>query len=123
MIMHLVTFRWRDDVTKDRIKALTVELSRFQEVIPQLQAYFFGGDMGLRAGNGDFGAVAVVRDVQGLHEYLDHPEHRRVVDQYIRPMAAHRLAVQIAVPVWPSADDRTPSQRTEGRAGQLPPTS
>jgi hypothetical protein len=126
VIMHLVTFRWRDDVTEDRIRALIDELGRFQGAIPQLHAYFFGRDLGLRAGNGDFGAAAVVHDAEGLHGYLDHPEHRRVVNQYIRQMSAHRLAVQIELPSWPpaaQAGDRAPAQRMADSPGHLPPTS
>lgn len=103
MIMHLVTFRWREEVTDSQIRALISELEIFPRTIPQLRDYFFGRDAGLRAGNGDFGAAALVDDAAGLHGYLDHPEHRRVVSEYISQMAADRLAVQIELPSWPHA--------------------
>jgi TetR/AcrR family transcriptional regulator, transcriptional repressor of bet genes len=120
VIMHLVTFRWHEDVTEDQVKALIAELDRFTDVIPQLQAYFFGPDLGLRAGNGDFGAAAVVQDARALHEYLDHPEHQRVVDRYIRPMAAHRLAIQLDVPAWPPAPRTAAVPKAAAQARDLP---
>ena|SRR5581483_9732131 len=96
MIVHLVVFRWRQGTTSDQVVALERGLAGLPPVIPALREYRFGSDLGLREGNGDFGIAATVDDTDGLAAYLDHPEHRRVVDELVRPILELRLATQIS---------------------------
>jgi len=95
--MHLVTFVWNEGVSPEQVDELSDELSRLPKAIPELRAYHFGRDLGLRPGNGDYGVCAVVETPEGIAAYLDHPEHRRVVTERISQMAARRSAVQIQV--------------------------
>ena len=98
MIMHLVTFNWRPDVTNDDVVAVIEGLSSLPAQIPELLSYRFGPDLGLREGNADFAVAAVVESPETLPGYLDHPEHARIVKELIAPLIATRQAVQIELP-------------------------
>jgi hypothetical protein len=96
MIVHIVTFTWREGVTDEQVREACEGLARLPELIPALQRYRFGPDADLREGNADFGIVAEVPDAEGLLAYLEHPEHV-VVAGKLREMAASRSAVQVRV--------------------------
>ena len=96
MILHIATFRLREDVTETEVSAVADELAALPDKISALQQYYIGPDVGLREGNGDFGVVAMVADEADLTAYLEHPEHVPVAAK-LRALAADRTAVQIRV--------------------------
>ena len=98
MIMHLVTFTWRPDVTNDDVLAVIDALSSLPDQIPELLSYSFGPDLGLREGNADFAVAATLEGPETLPAYLDHPEHLRIIREFIAPLIATRQAVQIELP-------------------------
>lgn len=98
MIMHLVTFTWRPETTNDDVVAVIEGLTSLPEQIPELVSYNFGPDLGLHEGNADFAVAAVVESPEALLAYVDHPEHVRILNEFIRPLIATRQAVQIEVP-------------------------
>ena len=98
MIMHTVSFRWHEHVSADQVEEFTAALAALPAQIPALVTYRFGPDLGLREGNADYAAVAVVHGEEELRGYLDHPAHLAVVEKYTRVMAASRYAVQFAIP-------------------------
>ncbi len=98
MILHVVTFRWRDGVTNEDVDALIADLDTFRHTVePLLVDYRFGRDLGLRPGNGDFAVVALVGSPEDLDAYLDHPAHKDLVARRLGPMTESRLATQIEV--------------------------
>lgn len=99
VIMHLVTFTWRPGVTNDDVVAVIEALTSLPEQIPELLSYNFGPDLGLREGNADFAVAAVVESPETLPAYLDHPEHLRIIKEFIAPLIAIRQAVQIELPI------------------------
>jgi hypothetical protein len=98
VIMHLVTFSWRRDVTNDDVVSVIEGLSSLPAQIPELLSYRFGPDLGLREGNADFAVAAVLESPEALPAYLDHPEHQRIATEFIAPLIATRQAVQIEFP-------------------------
>ncbi len=96
--MHLVTFTWRPDVTNDDVVAVIEGLTSLPAQIPELLSYSFGPDLGLREGNADFAVAAVLDSPESLPAYLDHPEHVRILKEFIAPLIASRQAVQIDIP-------------------------
>lgn len=96
--MHLVTFSWRAEVTNDDVLAVIEGLSSLPDQIPELLSYNFGPDLGLREGNSDFAVAAVLDTPETLAGYLDHPEHVRIIKEFIGPLIATRQAVQIELP-------------------------
>lgn len=97
MIMHVVTFTFRPDASQDQIRALNRELATLPSKIPALRSYHFGSDLRLRDGNADFAVAAVVDDAEGVRGYLDHPDHVKLVNEFVKPIVATRNAVQIAI--------------------------
>lgn len=96
--MHLVTFTWRPDVTNDDVVAVIEGLTSLPAQIPELLTYSFGPDLGLREGNADFAVAAVLDSPKSLPAYLDHPEHVRILKEFIAPLIASRQAVQFELP-------------------------
>jgi hypothetical protein len=63
--------------------------------VPSLRSYLLGPDLGVNAGNYDFGVVAAFDDMDGYLAYRDNPEHRAIIDEWIAPIIASRVAVQM----------------------------
>jgi hypothetical protein len=91
---HVVMFRWREDATAEQKKTLEDRLNALPGAIPELRAYAVGGDAGINDGNFDFAVVADFADRDGYVVYRDHPAHRAVVEECVRPILADRAAVQ-----------------------------
>ena len=94
MIRHVVTFRWTPGATQEQKQRVAAELSRLPALVPSLRDYRLGANLGLNPGNFDFAVAADFDDADGYLAYRDHPEHRAIVEKFIRPIAAQRAAVQ-----------------------------
>lgn len=94
MFRHVVVFTWKPEATEDQRRAVGERLAGLPGKIPELRGYRYGDDAGLSPGNADFGVVADFDDVDGYVTYRDHPEHRAIIDTYIAPIVASRVAVQ-----------------------------
>lgn len=97
MILHLATFRWKDDVTATDVADLTAALEAMAGGIPELRSYRCGENLRLRAGGADYGVAAIVDDQAGLDAYLDSPAHGEVYERFLGRMIAERGAVQLPV--------------------------
>jgi hypothetical protein len=94
MIRHIVMFRWTPEATQEQRRRVTAELSRLPALLPVLRAYHMGADLGVNEGNFEWAAVADFDDLEGYLTYRDNPEHRAIIAEFIRPIAAERAAVQ-----------------------------
>jgi hypothetical protein len=94
MIRHIVMFRWTPEATQEQKRRVTAELSRLPALLPVLRAYHMGADLGVNEGNFEWAAVADFDDLEGYLTYRDDPEHRTIIAEFIRPIAAERAAVQ-----------------------------
>ena len=94
MIRHVVMFRWTPGATQEQKQRVTTELARLPALVPSLRAYRLGADLGLNPGNFDFAVAADFDDADGYLAYRDHPEHRAIVAEFIRPIVDERAAVQ-----------------------------
>jgi stress responsive alpha/beta barrel protein len=106
MILHLATFRWKDEVSAEEVAKLCDELVAFRRRVDGIVDYHFGSDLRLRPGNADFGIVALVESPETLQGYLDHPAHHELYQKFIGPMIASRTAVQIMVEGAPAVPYR-----------------
>lgn len=95
MILHIATFRWRDDVTPEAVSALTDALTTMAAGIPVLLSYVCGDNLHLRPGGADYGVAAIVADADALGVYLDSPLHKAVYDKHLGGMIAERSALQL----------------------------
>ncbi|GAA4779249.1 hypothetical protein GCM10023200_10430 [Actinomycetospora chlora] len=97
-VTHVVLFTWHGDAAADPavVEGIADALRRFvrESDLPGLQSWTCGRDAGLAAGNAEFACVGVFDDVDAYTVYRDHPEHRRIIDEQIKPYIAERTAVQ-----------------------------
>ena len=94
MIRHIVVFRWTPEATQEQKQRVAAELARLPALVPSIRAFRVGPDMGINEGNFDFGVVADFDDAGGYVTYRDHPEHRKIVEEFIRPIRGQRAAIQ-----------------------------
>jgi hypothetical protein len=93
-IRHVVVFRWHPDATEEQKRTLKDRLTELPGRIPEIDAYAVGGDAGINPGNFDFAVVADFADREAYAVYRDHPVHRAVIDECVKPIVAERAAVQ-----------------------------
>jgi len=97
MILHIASFRWKDEVTERDVTALTEALVAMRAGIPEIRSYVAGPNLHLRPAGADYGVAAIVDDKAGLDAYLDHDDHKAVYEQYLGWMIAERSAVQLEI--------------------------
>jgi hypothetical protein len=97
---HVVMFTFKDGTTEEQKEAVRGALHRMPELIPEIRAYRFGDDLGLRDDNFDFAVTADFDDVESFVVYRDHPDHQKAIAEHIAPIAKARAAVQFE---WPAA--------------------
>lgn len=91
---HVALFVWTGEATEGQKAAAAERLSELPGVIPEIQRYGIGADAGVNEGNHDFAVVADFADRESYLVYRDHPYHRELIDQTIKPILADRAAVQ-----------------------------
>jgi hypothetical protein len=98
VIRHIALLTFTDGTTDDRIEAIERALSTLPGVIPELQAYAIGRDLGINEGNATFAVVADCATIDDYLVYRDHPEHRRIITELIAPALAGRAGAQYELP-------------------------
>ena len=94
MIRHVVTFRWKPDTTAGDIAAIEAGLGELPAAIDEIQRYTFGRDVGINDGNFQFAVVADFASADDYVVYRDDPQHRKLIEEHIRPHIAERAAIQ-----------------------------
>jgi hypothetical protein len=97
MILHIATFRWKDEITEADVTALTDALIEMAAGIPEIRSYAAGPNLHLRPAGADYGVAAIVDDAGGLDAYLDHPAHKAVYEKHLGWMIAARSAAQLPI--------------------------
>ena len=97
MIRHVVMFRWTAQASTEQKLRVQTELRALPPLMTGLRSYHAGPDAGLVPGNFDFAVVADFDDAGSYLAYRDHPAHRAVIDERIRPIMAGRSAVQYEI--------------------------
>jgi hypothetical protein len=98
MLRHVAVFRWKPGTTDEQVQAIEQGLAALPARLPQLRAYAYGRDAGLREGNADFAVVADFDDEEGWRGYTEDAEHRRVIEELIAPVTEVRSALQLRHP-------------------------
>ena len=93
MITHLVVFRLNDDTTSEQADEMLRRLRELPTLIPGLDDYHPGRDLGLRPGNGEIGLVARFADAEAFAAYAKHPDHVKFIDECVTPWAT-RIGIQ-----------------------------
>ncbi len=97
MLRHVALFRWKPEATAENIARLEHGLSGLPAKIPAINAYHFGRNLGIQQGNADFAVVADFADQAGFEAYTRDPVHQAVINERLRPILAHREAIQYII--------------------------
>lgn len=99
MILHIVFFNWKDDVSKEQIDKVNQAVADLRGAIPEVKGLVWGSDLGFRDGNANWGLMALFQDRAGWQAYQDHAAHKTLVSDYVAPIrVGGRQAIQIEVP-------------------------
>lgn len=86
MLRHtvLIACKGADDAAIDRIVA---QLRALPALIPEIVDYTVGRDLGLDGSTADVVVIADFATVDDYRAYGGHPEHVRVLEEMIKPVA------------------------------------
>jgi len=98
MVRHVVTLTLQPETTPDQVQGLLDEIGALPHLVPGIRSYSVGTDLGIDDGNATIAIVADFEDELAYEVYRDHPEHRRVIVEHVRPLLAARAAVQHSLP-------------------------
>jgi hypothetical protein len=93
MFRQVVAFRWIEGTPPESKQALRDAIERLRE-IPELLAMTWGDDAGHFDGNFDFVVVMDFADFSAARRYVDHPLHRRYVEDHATKVVGERVVVQ-----------------------------
>jgi len=93
MIEHIVLFRWTEKATPQAIDSVMTELRKLKGKIPGIVDLSCGANFSDRAKGYTHGLVVRFTDRAALDAYGPHPEHQRVVQNFIAPIRADILAL------------------------------
>ncbi|WP_248964189.1 Dabb family protein [Sphaerisporangium perillae] len=94
MFRHVVMFTWVAGATEEQKAEVEAGLKGLPAVIPEIRRYDIGTDAGITPGNYEFAVVADFDSAEDYLVYRDHPVHRAVIADIIRPIVANRASVQ-----------------------------
>jgi hypothetical protein len=93
MIEHIVLFRWTDNASAEAKENVLTELRKLKGKIPGIVDLSCGTNFCDRSKGYTHGLVVRFTDRAALDAYGPHPEHQRVVQNLIKPLAADILAL------------------------------
>jgi len=97
MFRHVVMFTWIPEATAEQKERVLTELRTLPPLMAGMRAYHAGPDARLAPGNFDFAVVADFDDADSYLAYREHPAHRAIIEERVRPIMADRAAVQYEV--------------------------
>jgi hypothetical protein len=93
-LTHVALFTWKPGTTDGQVVELKEGLAALPGLIPEIRAYRFGEDAGLREGNADFAVIADFDSAEGWRVYAAHPAHVDVLERLVNPIVGTRTALQ-----------------------------
>lgn len=93
MIEHIVLFRWAEGASPDAVNRVVTELRELKGKIPGILDLSCGTNFCDRAKGYTHGLVVRFADRAALDAYGPHPEHQRVVQNFIAPIRGDVLAL------------------------------
>ena len=93
MIEHIVLFRWTEKTNQEAIDSVLEELRGLKGKIASIVDLSCGPNFSARSKGYTHGLVVRFTDRSALESYGPHPEHQRVLQNFINPIRADSLAV------------------------------
>jgi Stress responsive A/B Barrel Domain len=102
MIAHIVRFTLKPDVPKDQVDLALEQLRKQGREIPAVQSFVVGRDFG---GEFDYGAMYIMKDIEGYREYMMSPIHRKS-DEIGLPLVEKFISMDITDDKDPAIGDK-----------------
>jgi hypothetical protein len=93
MIEHIVLFRWTEEASQEAMDNAIAELRKLNGKIPGIMDLSCGANFSDRAKGYTHGLAVRLVDRSALEAYGPHPEHQRVLKNFINPIRADILAL------------------------------
>jgi hypothetical protein len=93
MVEHIVLFRWSEDASQEAIDSVVAELRGLKNKIAGVVDLSCGVNFSDRAKGYTHGLVVRFMDRAALEAYGPHPEHQRIVQNFINPIRADILSL------------------------------
>ena len=97
MLRHVVLLTFTPSTTPEDVAAIIDGLESLPAVVPEIESYSFGSDLGIVDGNASFAIIGEFADAAAYQAYADNPVHLDVIRTRIAPFVAARSAVQYEV--------------------------
>ena len=92
MIEHIVLFQWTAEASQEAVDGAMAELRQLSGKIPGIVDVSSGTNFSDRAKGYTHALVMRFANRSALEAYGPHPEHQRVVQNFIKPIRADTLA-------------------------------
>jgi hypothetical protein len=97
MLIHIVVWKYRDEVSEEERSRHVKELENLPSIIPNIESYRVGRDILHLDRSYDTGLVAVFPDKQALDFYTEHKAHQDVAS-FGKRIAEHVVSVDFLSP-------------------------
>jgi hypothetical protein len=95
MIHHIVCLRFKPGTNPEQLTAAGAALMGMGAHIPEIQSVHWTENLGPSATEYSHVLTVVLKDMDAVARYLDHPHHQMVLTQYLGPIRDARLALDI----------------------------
>ena len=96
MIRHTVLLTF-DGVDESLVERVIDELRALPSLVPEIESYTVGRDLGLTEGTATVVVAADFATVDDYRTYSAHPAHVRVLDDHIRPHVTALTRAQVEI--------------------------
>ncbi len=93
MVEHILLLRWTEQASQEAIDAALAELRNLKDKIPGILDFSCGTNFSPRAKGFTHGVVMRLSDRAAMEAFYPHPEHQRVVQEFINPIRADTLVL------------------------------
>jgi len=98
MINHIVLLQFKPQLTTTEIQQILAKLANLQAAIPEILAFSSGANISNEALNKGFthGFIMQFADTASRDHYLEHPEHKKVAQEFVLPALVNNLESALA---------------------------
>ncbi|KXF53706.1 hypothetical protein AXA44_43665 [Rhodococcus sp. SC4] len=88
MVRHVFLLSFQPSTPAEAVDRLAAELRALPERVEEIRRYEVIADLGLQAGNAGLLLVADFASFADYETYRDHPEHLKLIDEFVKPISA-----------------------------------
>lgn len=91
MIKHIVSWKLKEDINKQAVKEnIKQQLEELPKIIPEIVALEVQIDLESTSTH-DLLLLSTFRSMDDLSKYANHPAHKKVAEEYIKPYVQNRF--------------------------------